>query len=827
MASYVVHKFGGTSLAGPEEYRRAARIVLDGGEDPRPAVVVSASRGITDQLISLTRSSDPEEKTEPARAPTLDAISTRQAGLARELLSSEAASDYEKALAQDLRQLSSLLSSLDVLGSVPKEAGGLIAGYGEYWSARLFAALLREEGADATWLDARAVLRVSASELGPVVDWEASSDLLARWLAGRAGTGPVVVTGFVARTPDGEPTTLGRNGSDFTASILGALLDAEEVVIWTDVNGVMSGDPRLVPEARTIPRMSYDEAMELAYFGARVLHPATMAPLVSRGIPLFIRSTFEPDAGGTRIGDVSRGDDGVRGVTFIPGMALLNVLGSGMIGVPGTADRLFGALREAGISVVLISQGSSEHSICLAVRQEDAESASTVVRRAFSLEITEGQIQSVEVEPGCGILAVVGDGMRGVPGVAATLFGALGRGGVNVRAIAQGASERNISAVIATRDAARALRSVHAGFYLSPRTVSVGLIGPGGVGGVFLEQLATETDRLREEFGIDVRVRGIANSRAMLLEDERVDLASWTDALAQDADGTRSADLDDFVDHIDADHLPNAVVIDCTASQATSDRYAAWLERGVHVVTANKKAGSGPGDAHRRIRRATRSGRARFLYETTVGAGLPILGTLQDLRETGDRILEVEGVLSGTLAYLFNTFDGSRPFSEIVREAFEMGYTEPDPRDDLSGIDVARKVVILGREMGLDLELDDVVVESLVPDALADGEVADFLDRLATIDDTMAERYTNARAGGEVLRFVGRVRAEGTAEVGLASLPETHAFAHAALTDNVVQFTTTRYSDNPLVVQGPGAGREVTAGGVFADLLRLVTTLAG
>jgi aspartokinase/homoserine dehydrogenase 1 len=819
---WVVHKFGGTSLADPEAFRRAADIVLsatpsdDGDTRPRAAVVVSASAGVTDALIGLSRTPPGE-----LREGAIQGLRERQLTLASALLDGANLAGYAAELETELVSLGGLLDALDVLGVLPEEAAGLVAGYGEYWSARLMAALLRASAPGAAWLDARAVLTVTASELGPVVEWDVSADALAEWFAARGEVAPVVVTGFVARTPEGRPTTLGRNGSDFTASIFGALLDAREVNIWTDVDGVMSGDPRVVREARTVPRLSYDEAMELAYFGARVLHPATMAPLVNRGIPLRIRSTFAPGAEGTRIDGMGSGESGARGITVIDDMALLNVQGAGMIGVPGTADRLFGALRAEGISVVLISQGSSEHSICFAVPADDAATARQVVSRAFAVELAEGQIQSVEIEPGCAILAVVGDGMRGVPGVAARMFGALGRAGVNVRAIAQGASERNISAVISAADGPRALRAVHGGFYLSPRTLSIGLVGPGGVGREFLVQLSSEVERLRSESGVDLRLRGIANSRTMALADPAIDLSDWETALS----AGEPVDLDAFADHLRADDIPHAVIIDCTASEATSARYAHWLARGIHVVTANKKAGSGSRESLAAIRAATQTGHTRFLYETTAGAGLPIIGTLQDLRETGDRIHSVEGMLSGTLAYLFNTFDGSRPFSAIVREALERGYTEPDPRDDLSGMDVARKVVILAREMGLDLELTDVEVHSLVPDELARGSVEEFLARLPEVDGEMAARLEAATHAGQVLRFVGRVEADGSASVGLASLPKSHAFAHGALTDNVVQYTTGRYSENPLVVQGPGAGREVTAAGVFADLLRLATSL--
>lgn len=810
---WTVHKFGGSSLAGAREFDRVAGIVA-GEADDRPAVVVSAPAGVTDRLLALL---GPDADTEER----LGALRSDHVALVDSLLEGAGRDAVVDALDRDLEAVRAVLASTRLLRSVPPEARSLVSGFGEAWSARLLAGLLVRRGTPAAWLDARDFLVVGDAELGPLVDWTTSRDGFHEALSLRA-PGVLVVTGYVARTASGSPTTLGRNGSDFSASILGALLDARRVVIWTDVDGVMTGDPGVEPEATVVPDLSYDEAMELAYFGAKVIHPSTMAPLVERDIPLFIRNTFHPERPGTRI--TRRGDarHRVKGITVIDGMALVNLRGAGLIGVPGTAARLFTALREADISVVVISQGSSEHSICVAVPERLAARAREVVGDAFALELSRGQIQGVEIQAGCSILAVVGDGMRGVPGVAGHLFGALGRAGVNVRAIAQGASERNISAVIAGADAARALRAVHAGFYLSPRTVSVGLVGPGHVGAALLEQLSMEADRLRRVGQVDLRIRGIARSRRMVLRDGGLDPTTWRDALERDGD---DADLDAFAAHIRAAHLPHAVIVDCSADASVAERYGPWMAEGIHVVTASKLAGTAPLERYRAMLTDRRAGGARFLYETTVGAGLPVLSTLRDLRITGDRVDSVDGILSGTLAYLFNVYDGRRPFSELVADARAKGFTEPDPRDDLSGMDVARKLVILGREMGVDLELGDVEVESLVPADLADAGVEGFLQGLAAHDDALRDRYAAAEAAGEVLRFVGRVDADGHARVGLERLPSTHPFATLSLTDNVVRFVTARYRDNPLMVRGPGAGPEVTAAGVFGDLLRLCAFL--
>ena len=593
-------------------------------------------------------------------------------------------------------------------------------------------------------------------------------------------------------------------------------------MIWTDVDGVLSADPRRVPDATVIDALSYNEAMELAYFGAKVIHPQTMAPAVSGAIPIWIRNTFAPEKAGTLICAEPVSSHPVKGITSIDEVSLINVEGTGMIGVPGTAQRLFGALREHGISVALISQGSSEHSICFALAQAEADRAAAVVRDVFDRELRQGQIQRVDVTRDCSILAVVGDGMAGTPGIAAKLFNALGASGVNVRAIAQGASERNISVVIDATQTARALGSVHASFYLSPHTISIGLIGPGLVGSAFLDQLASQAERLTREFRLDLRLRGVLTSKKMLLADRSVPMAHWREAL----DSGSAPDLPRFVRHVDAVHLPHAVIVDCTASAAIARHYPEWLAAGIHVVTPNKQAGSADIAFYRTLAEARRAGASHYLYEATVGAGLPIIQTVRDLRETGDRIQAIEGVLSGTLSYLFNVWDGEQPFSALVREAKAQGFTERDPRDDLSGTDVARKLIILAREMGLELELADVELEGLVPESLRAASAEEFLARVPEADAAMLERFEAARSRGKVLRYVGRLDADSRrATVGLVELDRSHFLANISLTDNVVSFTTSRYNRNPLVVRGPGAGPAVTAGGVFADLLRVCAYL--
>ncbi len=819
MTVQIVHKFGGTSLADAACIRRVADIIIARPETER-AVVVSAMGGVTNSLVKAVHLAAARDVS--GYAPLLSEVERAHRETITSLVPADRAAPLHGEIARDMADIRDVLHATTLLRRYSRETLDLVSGYGEIWSARMLAAHLVSRGSAAEWLDARDVLVAEWRGAAPEIDWPASRAKLGHWRDGHDAAATLVVTGFIASTSDGVATTLGRNGSDFSASIFAALLEAGEIHIWTDVDGVMSADPRLVPEAVTLQDMSYDEAMELAYFGAKVIHPSTMAPAVQRGLPIFIRNTFRPELPGTRIHAGPSSGFAVKGLATVESIALLNLEGTGMIGVPGTAQRLFGALREEGISVIMISQGSSEHSICFAVPESTAQRARSAVERAFFAEHHHGQIQSVEVASGCGILAVVGDGMAGRPGIAAKFFSALGKARVNIRAIAQGSSERNISVVVDGADMQRALRAAHSGLYLSNQTLSIGVVGAGSVGTELLRQVASQLARLKENFDVDLRVRAVATSKRMLLADRPIDLEHWQHDLAQQGE---ALDLDRLVAHVHAEHLPHAALIDCTASDDVARRYESWLGRGVHVITPNKRANASDMAYYRRLRQSNRSVGAHYLYETTVGAALPIIQTLRDLVQTGDEIVEIEGILSGTLSFLFNSYDGTRPFSALVEQARSLGYTEPDPRDDLSGMDVARKVVILAREMGVSLELSDVELRSLVPEALQGGAVAEFLASLPDHDAAMGARRREAESAGNVLRFVGRVSRQGEASVGLRAYPGSHPFARVQLTDNIVLFRTKRYRENPLVVQGPGAGREVTAAGVFADLLRLTSYL--
>jgi len=764
-----IHKFGGSSLADAGCFRRVADIILQ-TDEVRMGVVVSAMGGMTDALLELAILA---ERNDSRFEADLHAIGERYSGAANTLLQGQALVETLDAWSKDADDVVNILKAIALVKSAPQRSRDIVAGYGELWSARLLAAFLGQEapGRAGAWIDARNVVTIREAELGPTVLWEESQAKMDQALPDDF-EGIVVITGFIASDEAGLQTTLGRNGSDHSAAIFAALTKASELSIWTDVDGVMSADPNRVPEAQVIDCLTYNEAMELAYFGAKVIHPQTLGPAVDNDIPVTIRNSRNAAHPGSRIVASSTPANNIKGITAIGGMALVNLEGAGMIGVPGTADRLFASLKDAGVSVTLISQASSEHSICIAVPEDVAERARKVITEAFADELESGQIHSVDLTPGQSIVAVVGDGMAGTPGIAARFFGTLARAGINIRAIAQGSSERNISVVVDSDEAVKALRAAHSGFYLSAKTLSIGLIGPGTVGAALLRQIEKQSEK-----------------------------------------------------HLNPDHLPHAVIIDCTASAEISSQYAAWLARGIHVITPNKKAFSGDYSDYRALQDAADKGSSHYFYETTVGAALPVISTLCDLIHTGDEVRSISGIFSGTLAYLFNVYDGSTPFSEIVRVAKESGYTEPDPRDDLSGMDVARKLTILARELGQEIEIGDFPVRNLVPEALRDCSVEEFLARLPDYDDDMQALYQKAAAEGKQLRYVANLDAAGTASVGLEGVDKSHPFCNINLTDNIVQFETERYSANPLVIQGPGAGPEVTAAGVFADLLRLANFL--
>jgi len=798
-AGWTVHKFGGTSLADADRYRAACQIILSEQSGKRVAVVVSAMSGVTNALIesvNLAAAHDDSylDKLQALENRHLETITA---------LKLQNNSTLSETVHTDFNAIKEVLRGVWITRLASERIIEFVSGHGELWSAQLLHAYLESKNHRSTWLDARKTLIVEPNANTVTVDWQTSKQKLQ---AQSIETDFLVITGYIASTHDGVATTLKRNGSDLSASIFGALLGADSVTIWTDVDGVFSADPRRVPEAVVIPELSYQEAAELAYFGAKVIHPSTMSPAIAHNITVAIKNTFKPDAPGTKISATSPMDMPIKGFAAVEDMVLINVEGTGMIGIPGVAHKVFGALRAVDVSVVMISQASSEHSICFAVPRVHAELAKRTVEETFVVEMQRGEIQTVDLTDGCCIVAMVGNGMIERLGMAGKFFSALGKAGINVRAIAQGSSERNISAVIEQAEATRALRAVHSAFYLSNQTLSIGVIGAGLIGGTLLSQLQTRIEELKRHRGIDLRVRGIMNSRQMVLADRHLALDRWRDELSE---SSKSADLESFINHVNADHLPHAVLIDATASAELTEYYESWLSKGINIITPNKKSNAGPFAAYRSLRETARRHQRYFLYETNVGAGLPIIQTLRGLVETGDEVIKIEGVLSGTLSYIFNSLDGHRTFSEVVREAHSLGLTEPDPREDLSGMDVARKLIILAREMGLEVEMDSVHVESLA----------------AEDDQTMAALLNSAREADQVVRYVGTIDSDGNLSAQMRRYPVDHPFASLSGSDNIVSFQTARYNTQPMIVRGPGAGPEVTAAGVFADLLRLASFL--
>lgn len=613
------------------------------------------------------------------------------------------------------------------------------------------------------------------------------------------------------------------DSSDISAIAVENKADALNVFNMRDF--MRTADIDDVPSAEVIKNLSFAEATELSYYGAPIVKPSLISGAVESGIPVFLRYSEDPLNEGTIVAkrsdmDVNRP---VKGFSAIRHATLINVEGPGMSGVPGIAGRLFAALSKDGISVVLISQGSSESSICFAVRSDEAGLALKAATETFIQEITEGLISRIECDKGNSIIAAVGEEMPGTPGIAAKIFSALAAAHVNIRAIAQGSSERNISVVIDESETTKALRALHGACFLSPSALSLGVFGIGNIGGTFIDQVRDQGKNLLDQFGVDLRVRAIANSKRMLLCDSGLDLSNWREKFAAES---VPLDVERLVSFVNASYFPHSLIVDCTASGDLPAMYCDWLEKGINIVTPNKKAGTSPYHYYRKMLSTCEKTGSRWLYEATVGAGLPVICTLKDLVRTGDKVTGIEGLLSGTLAWLFSAYDGTIPFSQLVLKAKELGYTEPDPRDDLSGMDVARKTVIMARELGYPAEVDNIEIQSLIPEELVDVSKEDFLSKISVMDDGIKALYEEAKARGEVLRYVGTVDSDGKCSVALRSYGPDNPFAASKGTDSVIVFSTSRYSGNqPLVIKGPGAGPSVTAGGVFADLLRLCSYL--
>ena len=808
-----VLKFGGTSVASAENIRKSLAIVATATFNSPVVMVVSALGGTTDLLIGAGRAAAAGNE---AYRDTLAHLAERHRTVAEELLAD--ATQHEKLAAIDAQfaEIQTLCDGIFALGELSPRTLDRLMSYGELLSSRLIAAAAKAQGLAAGWADARQLIRTNSRFGAAEVDMAATTRQVAE-LRDSTDHHVWVVPGFIGADAHGVTTTLGRGGSDYTGALLAAALGAEVLEIWTDVSGMMTADPRLVRSARPIARISYQEAMELSHFGAKVLYPPTIQPVMQRGIPLWIKNTFAPADYGTLVEvEPPRTATVVQGISSIGNLALLNLEGSGMVGVPGFSQRLFAALARERINVVLITQSSSEHSICVGVNEQDTTPAQTVVDEEFTTEIAAGRIELLRPERGLAIVALVGENMKDHPGISGKLFGALGQNGVNIRAIAQGASEKNISTVIRAADVRKAVNVLHEAFFeATVKQVNLFILGPGNVGSKLLEQLARQQVHLLEKLGLQVRVVAIANSRHCLVNETGLDLTAWPEELA----AAPALSLDEFARLIIDRNLRNSIFVDVTANPAAAGIYAGLLAKSVAVVACNKVAASSAYAHYARLKNLSKEFNTSYLFETNVGAALPIIGTLNDLTRSGDVVQRLEAVLSGTLNFVFNHYDGSRPFAEVVRQAQAEGYTEPDPRLDLSGSDVARKILILAREAGQVMEMSDIKINGFLPPACLEGDVEAFYTQMTAHESQFRALYDAATQAGKRLKFVARY-ADGAATVGLQQVAPGHDLYDLRGKDNVVLFYTDRYLDQPLVVKGAGAGAEVTASGVFADIIR-------
>ena len=834
----IVLKFGGTSVGSPEAIARIINILQDKEHSGRvQAVVVSAFSGITDCLIETARKA-------PAGGDysrQLAEMEKRHQETAACFLKGEGRKAAFSSLQKTFGELGRILDGVALLGELSSRTLDLVMSFGERLSAELLARIFSGAGINAEYLDARQLVKTTGDFGGAsyLAD-ETFANIRVFFGNGKSGKVPLrVVTGFIGSTKEGQTTTLGRGGSDLSAAIFGAALGVKAVEIWTDVDGILTADPKLVKTAFRIDELSYIEAMEISHFGAKVLFPPTVKPALEKGIPIVIRNTFQSECRGTRIvADAGEGRYPIRGISSINHIALIRIQGSGMVGVAGFSARVFGALARRGISVILITQSSSEYSICFAVLPEDAHRADMALKDEFEAEIRAGSIEKPFVEKDLSIIAIVGSRMKSTSGISGKVFHALGRNGVNVVAIAQGSSELNISAVISRQDEGKALNAIHEAFFLAGvRSVNLFLLGTGLIGGTLLDQIAGHREILADKDKIRINLVGAANSRRMIFRREGLDPKKVKTLLSGETGGTESEgasesashsesfNLSAYIEKMISLNLPNSCFCDCTASDDVSASYGEIIQQAIPIVTPNKRANAGSLEYYRKLTGYSRERGIPYLYETTVCAGLPVISTLRDLFLSGDKVRCIEAVLSGTLSFIFNNFDGSKPFSALVREAKAKGYTEPDPRDDLNAMDAARKALILARECGLSLEFANVDIEPILPAACFKAKDVDaFFKELEKSDAGFEKRRAEAAAQGMALRYVAVIE-EGAAKLSLRAEAAGSPFRSLVDSDNIVVITTDRYSKLPMVIKGPGAGAQVTAGGIFADIVRIARTL--
>ncbi|MEM1358555.1 MAG: bifunctional aspartate kinase/homoserine dehydrogenase I [Bacteroidota bacterium] len=812
-----VLKFGGSSVAKPDRIRGIVDILKSyyaGGD--HFTVVFSAFGGVTDSLIEMSQLAAAGDDRYGA---AFDAFAQRHQEAIKDLLpEGELRNETAAQMRKSHDVLKNLLYGIFLVREASLRTMDYVLSFGERSSAYIIAQTLQQSGIPAEFLDARKVIQTDKNFGSAKVDFDKSYEQIRAYYAEHPKI--QVVTGFISSAKGGLTTTLGRGGSDYTASLIAAGLNAQAIEIWTDVSGVLTADPRRVKKAFTIPKMTYAEAMEMSHFGAKVIYPPTLMPALHKRIPLYIKNTFDPSFPGTKVSEESSPDNvAVRGISSINNIALLTISGSGLFGVPGISARLFGALAQDGINIILITQGSSEHAISFAVKPTDADRARTAVETAFEYEIERGVVNPIKVERDLSVVAIIGENMRYQPGISGRLFQALGKNGINAVAIAQGSSELNVSVVIPKEDENKALNALHEAFFLSDyKTLHLFIVGVGLIGGTLLKQIEEQNAYLREKLGMEVKVVGMANSKKMLFEPEGLELQGWRKQLA--ASPTK-ADLAVFVGRMRDLNLSNSIFVDNTADDKIATYYEGILDESISISTPNKVATSSSYLQYQRLQTIAAKRGVQFHYETNVGAGLPIISTLRDLLDSGDRIRKIEGVLSGSLSFIFNNFDGSRPFYEIVQEAKENGFTEPDPRVDLSGKDVGRKILILARETGVALETENIKLVGFLPEgAMEATSVADFFTVLEKQTDYFAKLQADAAKEDKVLRMIASLTGE-EATVGIQAVGPDNPFYGLSGSDNMIVFTTDRYQERPLVVRGPGAGAEVTAAGVFAEIIKI------
>ena len=804
-----VYKFGGTSMKNADALEQVGNLVINSDAE-NLIVVVSAMGGMTDALLQFSETQDSKliEDIQSLYIETSDS-------LVKNVSSRLSLIEAFKEDIQAIREIAKLKDHASL--SIEENE---ILGFGEIWTSKLLHTYLSALGEiETSWLNPMDFLTIQNEDMGANVNWSKSKEAFTQAIQDKSGK--VIMGGFIASDIEGKSTNLGRNGSDYSASILGSLSEAQSVTIWTDVDGVLTGDPRVVNQARMIEQMTYDEAIELSYFGAEVIHPKTMAPLMHKEIPLYIRNTFNPESLGTSINSQQKNTRAVKGISTIKDIALLNLEGTGMIGVPGIVNRLGKVLQQANISIVLISQASSEHSICFAVRSKDARSAADVIKQEFKDDFKNENLSAIQIEEDCSILAIVGSGMTGTKGIAARFFNAISLSKTNVIAIAQGSSEKNISIVIKSKDMNHATSFVHDAFFNSNKQIAIGIMGYGSIGQELHKQILDERKILQERENISLDILALSNSQKMMLSEDNIDLKSASN-VTEKIEALEQSNTNEMINHISRRSAYGRIIIDCSASDEAPDEYSNIFENGISIVTANKKGLSGNIDRYKSIMNSKNLNEADFLYETTAGAALPFVKSVSDIASSSDSIKKIEGVFSGTLAYLFNSYDASMPFSELVNDALQQGFTEPDPRDDLSGMDVARKLVILAREMGLDMNVNDIHVESLVDPNHLSLSVNEYLEAMSSGDQAMNDRYQNALENNEKLSYVAQIDENGNASVSLKNLSNDHSFFSLKGTENIIAIHSDYYSNYPLVLRGPGAGREVTASGLFFDLLTII-----